>query len=96
MPKRRTMPITIPAYIARTQLGSLLKQITEKKARVVITKNGKPTAVLLGISDLDDILEELDPEFAASFKVAAKEHRAGKSVTLEADLKERLTARPAG
>ena len=96
MPKRRTMPITIPAYIARTQLGSLLKQVTEKKTRFVITKSGKPTAVLLGITDLDDILEELDPEFAASLKVAAKEHRAGKSVTLEAYLKERLTTRRAG
>jgi prevent-host-death family protein len=91
MPKN-TMATTIPAYIARTQLGSLLKEVSEKKTRFVITKSGKPSAVLMGISDLDDILEELDPEFQQSLQVAAKEHRAGKSVTLREYLKQRLSA----
>ena len=76
MPKR-TMTTTIPAYLARTQLGSLLKQVAKKKARFIITKSGKPTAVLMGATDFDDILEELDPEFQKSLKVAAKEIRAG-------------------
>ena len=89
------MATTIPAYIARTQLGSLLKQTAEKKERFVITKSGKPTAVLLSISDFDDMLEELDPEFQRSLKAAAKEYRAGKAVTLREYLKERLSARRA-
>ena len=87
------MVTTVPAYIARTQLGSLLKQVREKKARFVITKSGKPTAVLIGAEDFDDMLEELDREFRKSLKVAAKEHRAGKSITLTEYLKERLTRR---
>ncbi len=87
------MTTTVPAYIARTQLGSILKQIAQRKARFIITKSGKPTAVLLGAADFDDILEELDPEFQKSLKVAAKEHRAGKSVTLSDYLKERLARR---
>ena len=97
MPKR-TSPITttIPAYIARTQLGSLLKQVSQRKARFVITKSGKPTAVLLGAADFDDILEELDPEFQKSLRVAAKELRARKTVTLQAYLQERLGRRRAG
>lgn len=95
MPKR-TMTTTVPAYIARTQLGSLLKQVTQKKARFVITKSGRPTAVLMGATDFDDMLEELDPEFQRSLKVAAKEIRAGKGITLQQYLKERLSARRAG
>ena len=93
MPKRNTMTTTIPAYVARTQLGSLLKQVRQKKARFVITKSGKPAAVLIGAEDLEDILEELDPEFQKSLKVAAKEYRAGKSLTLSDFLKERLKRR---
>ena len=77
------MATTISANIVRTQLGSLLRQASEKKARVVITKSGKPTAVLLSISDFDDMLEQLDPEFQKSLKIAAKEIRAGKGVTLQ-------------
>jgi len=93
--RRNTVTITIPAYIARTQLGSILKQVAEKKARFVITKSGKPTAVLLGATDFDDILEELDPEFQKSLKAAAKEYRARKALTLQEYLKARV-ARHAG
>ncbi|MBI4482926.1 MAG: type II toxin-antitoxin system Phd/YefM family antitoxin [Acidobacteria bacterium] len=93
---RRTMTTTIPAYIARTQLGSLLKQVVRKKSRFIITKSGRPTAVLMGTTDFDDMLEELDPEFQKSLKVAAKEIRAGKGITLQQYLRERLAARRAG
>ena len=91
--RRTVVTITVPAYIARTQLGSLLKQVAEKKARFVITKNGKPTAVLMGATDLDDILEELDPEFQKSLKVASNEYRAGKAITLREYLKQRVARR---
>ena len=90
MPKKPAMSMTIPAAIARTQLGSLLKQITHKKARFVITKGGKPTAVLLGIDDFDDIVEELDPVFQRSLKAAAEEYKAGDAITLRDYLEKRL------
>ena len=94
MPKaKRSMTTVVPAYIARTQLGSLLRQVSQKKSRFIITKSGKPTAVLLNAQDFDDILEELDPVFQKSLKIASKEHRAGKSATLRDYLKERLTRR---
>ena len=94
----RKYPVTstIPAYIARTQLGAILKEVAEKKARFLITKSGKPTAVLLSASDFDDMLEELDPELQTSLKVAAKEYRAGKAVTLGDYLRSRLAGRRAG
>ena len=90
---KRSIPTAIPAYIARTQLGSLLRQVTQKRTRFLITRKGKPTAVLLSATDFDDILEELDPEFQKSLKITAKELRAGKGITLEQYLKERLAGR---
>ena len=90
---REPVTTTVPAYVARTQLGALLKQVRDRKARFIITKSGKPTAVLLGATDFDDIVEELDPEFQKSLKVASKEHRAGKSIALRDYLKARLTRR---
>lgn len=92
----RTETVTVPAYIARTQLGSILKAVAEKRARFVITRSGKPTAVVLGAPEFDDILEELDPEFQKSLRLAAKEYRAGKAVTLREYVKERMRARRAG
>lgn len=95
MPKQTSLTV-IPAYLARTQLGSLLKQVAQRKARFIITKSGKPTAVLISATDFDDILEEIDPEFQTSLKIAAKEYRAGKAVSLRDYLKSRLSARRAG
>ncbi len=93
MPRPKFTTTTVPAYVARTQLGSLLKQVRQQKSRFVITKSGKPTAVLLGTQVFDDMLEELDPEFQKSLKVAAGEHKAGKSITLKEYLKERFARR---
>ena len=90
------MATTIPAYIARAHLGSLLRQTAEKKARFVITTSGKPTAVLLSISDFDDMLEQLDPEFQKSLQIAAKEIRAGKGTTLQQYVRQRLSRRRVG
>jgi len=87
------MSITVPAYVARTQLGSLLKQAATKKARFVITKSGKPTAVLLSISDFDDMMEELDAELQKSLAVAAKEYRSGQAISLRNYLKSRMRRR---
>ncbi len=82
--------------MARSHLGSLLKRVTKKKVWFVITKNGKPSAVLLGIEEFDDMVEELDPEFQRSLKIAAREFRKGKAIRLRDYLKERPVARRAG
>ena len=92
---KRTTPTIIPTKLARTQFDSLLRQITQKNARFVITKGGEPTAVLLGVRDLDDMLEELDPAFQSSLRLAVDEHRAGKAVPLREYLKKRTVRRRA-
>ena len=87
------MSIIVPAYVARTQLGSLLKQAATQKTRFVITRSGKPTAVLLSISDFDDMVEELDAEFQKSLALAAKEYRSGEAISLREYLKSRMRRR---
>jgi prevent-host-death family protein len=91
--KRSPVVTTIPASIARTQLGSILRRVSERKARFVITKSGKPTAVILSARDFDDMLEELDPEFQRSLRGAAAEYRAGRSISLREYVKQRLRRR---
>lgn len=90
------MTTTVPAYVVRTQLGSLLKQVAQRKARFVITKREKPTVVLLSATDFDDILEDLAPEFQRNLKVAAKEYRGGKAVSLQDYVKARAAGGRAG
>ncbi|MDH4208570.1 MAG: type II toxin-antitoxin system Phd/YefM family antitoxin [Anaerolineae bacterium] len=90
------MATAIPASVARMQLGALLKQAAEKRVRFVITKAGKPTAVLLSIADFDDMLEELEPEFQKSLKSAAGEYRRGKAVDLAAYMRNRPRRRRSG
>ena len=85
------MPHTIPAYIARTQLGSLLQQTSRHRSRFIITKSGKPTAVLMGIADFDDILEELDAELQKDFKVAAQDIKNGQGITLKQYIQSHLS-----
>ena len=47
-------------------------------------------------SEFADILEELDPEFQKSLRVAAREIKAGRGISFQHYLKERLAARRAG
>jgi prevent-host-death family protein len=89
-----TMPATISASTARSKLASLLRQASQKKRRFLITQKGEPTAVLLGVTDLDDMLEELDPEFQKSLKIAAQEYRSGKVTPLREYRGKRAKHRP--
>jgi prevent-host-death family protein len=89
------MATIVSAYMARTQRGAFLKEAAQDRTRFVITKSGKPTAVLLSISDFDDMLEEIDPEFRKRLRAAARERHSGKAVTLRDYLKQRLAGRRA-
>ncbi len=91
--QKRNPTATIPAYLARTQLGALLKRVAERKARYVITRRGRPTAVLIGTTDFDDMLEELDPEFQETLRVAAAEHKAGEAISLREYVRRTLSRR---
>ena len=89
---KRNVPTVIPAALARTQLGALLRRLKKSRRGFLITKSGKPAGVLLSPEDYEDIMEEMDPAFRKSLEVATKEYREGRTVTL-AQLVERHVTR---
>lgn len=51
---------TLPISEAREHLRALVEQTNKTMARVIITRNGKPEAVLMGYSEYESWIETLD------------------------------------
>jgi antitoxin YefM len=51
---------TIPLADAKTRLSAVLDEVRDTHERVVITRNGRPEAVLMAVSDLQALEETLD------------------------------------
>jgi len=51
---------TIPLTEARSRLSSIVEQVEMTHERVTITRNGRPTAVLISPADLEALEETLD------------------------------------
>jgi prevent-host-death family protein len=84
------MMTTVSAQDARARFDALLTAVS-RGARFEIRKRGRPVAVLLGVTDFDDLTEELDAEFQRSLRVAAREHRSGSPERQAQDLRRRTT-----
>jgi len=69
-------PKFINAFTARTHLGRLIKQVSEKGETYVLTKKGKPKIVLVGVEEYEDLLEILAEERDRNFRKALKESAA--------------------
>ena len=41
----------LPAFLARTQFGQILERVSEHHDRFIVTRNGEPKAVIMGIED---------------------------------------------
>ena len=51
MAKDASMVKTIPAFVARNQLGRILERVKRNQERFVVSKKGEATAVILGYGD---------------------------------------------
>jgi antitoxin YefM len=51
---------TLPLATVKAQLSSLVDQVEDTHERVLITRNGKPAAVLISPDDLEGLEETLD------------------------------------
>ena len=51
---------TIPLADAKSRLSAVVDEVRDTHERVVITRNGRPEAVILAISDLEALEETLD------------------------------------
>lgn len=86
----RPMPKVISATEASNNFGTLIDEAAQGKSYFVITRMGKAKAVVLGVEQYKDILEELEinleqesPEVQEALKEARRDVELGKTLSLE-------------
>jgi antitoxin YefM len=80
------MSETVPFSEAKTHLSDLADRVEREHERVLVTRNGRPSFVLISPDDLDSLEETLDitrdKELFMSIKKSRRESAAGKAVPL--------------
>lgn len=92
------MPEVLALAIVKARLSELVERVSSQQDRVVVTRNGKPAAVLISTDDLEALEETLavlsDPELLARVREGEEAVTRGEGVTLE-ELRAELAARRA-
>lgn len=93
------MAKTVPVREFRSNLGKLLSDVADRRDHVLVTRNGKPAAVLVPIDEyeaLEETAEILsDPDAQAALEAGLAELGREETVTLE-ELRSELAERRAG
>lgn len=80
------MAEVMPFSEAKAHLSELAERVELEHARVLVTRNGRPSFVLVSPDDLDALEETLDilrdPELVASLKRSQEEAAQGSSLPL--------------
>ena len=94
---------TIPLADAKARLSAVLDEVRDTHERVVITRNGRPEAVIMSVSDLEALEETLDvlstPGALAEIRAAEAEIARGEAVgadELRRLLEQRMRAEQGG
>jgi antitoxin YefM len=78
---------TIPLSDAKARLSAVLDEVRDTHERVVITRNGRPEAVILSVSDLEALEETLDllstPGALEEIRAAEAEIARGEAIDAE-------------
>jgi antitoxin YefM len=81
------MEETLPLTEAKARLSELADRVEREHARVVVTRNGRPSMTLISPDDLASLEETLDilsdKELVASLRRSRQEAAEGKLVSLE-------------
>jgi prevent-host-death family protein len=92
------MPKEITALKLRHNLGEILDQVANNQERFLVKRSGIPAAVILSLSDFEDLQdfvdtwqEQEDPAFQKSLREARQEIETGDTATLD-DLRHDLAA----
>ena len=76
----------LPLADVKNRLSEVVEQVEREHGRVVITKHGRPAAVVISLYELEGLEETLevmsDPELMAGIREAEAELRAGKGRVL--------------
>jgi prevent-host-death family protein len=87
---------TIPLADAKARLSAVLDEVRDTHERVVITRNGRPEAVLMAVSDLQALEETLDllstPGAIEQIRQAESDLAAGDGIDAD-ELRRLLAAR---
>jgi prevent-host-death family protein len=87
---------TIPLADAKAHLSAVLDEVRDTHERVVITRNGRPEAVILAVSDLEALEETLDllstPGAVEQIRQAEADIAAGEAIDAD-ELRRQLAAR---
>ncbi len=81
------MSESIPLADAKARFSEMVERVVSQQERVVVTRNGRPAAVLVSPDDLETLEETLavlsDPSLAASVAAGREAARHGDVVTLD-------------
>jgi prevent-host-death family protein len=87
------MDKTLPLTEAKAKLSQLVGEVANRQDRVVLTRNGRPAAVLINPDDLESLEETIailsDPELMTRLRQGLAEADAGEGQTIEQILAER-------
>ncbi len=91
------MSDTLPLSFVKTHLSELVDRVEDQHDRVVVTRNGKPAAVLISHDDLESLEETLaivsDPALMAQIRESEQELADGDPGTTLAELRAALDRR---
>lgn len=91
------MSETLPLSSVKTHLSALVDRVEDQHDRVVVTRNGKPAAVLISPDDLEGLEETLailsDPVALEQIRESEKSLAAGEPTTSLAENQVQLEAR---
>jgi antitoxin YefM len=77
---------TVAFSEAKAHLSELAQRVEDEHDRILVTRNGRPSFVLISPDDLDSLEETLDivrdPELMASLVLSRKQSRRGERVRL--------------
>ena len=78
---------TMPIAEAKTQLSELADWVEDQHGRIVVTRHGRPSFVLMSLDELESLEETLDilgdEDLMASLRLSQQEAAEGKLIPLE-------------
>jgi prevent-host-death family protein len=93
------MSETLPLSSVKAHLSELVDRVEDQHDRVVLTRNGKPAAVLISHADLESLEETLsilsDPALMAQIHESEQALDRGEHATTLAELRTALQSRDA-
>jgi prevent-host-death family protein len=86
---------TLPLATVKAQLSTLVDQVEDTHDRVLITRNGKPAAVLMSPEDLESLEETLEllSDAAAMKRIRKAQQEVKRGATLDAEQLRDLVTR---